>query len=164
MRYKKLGRTGLLVSEICLGTMTFGSSGGMWSFMGSLEQKDADELVKNSFDAGVNFFDTANIYSGGKSENVIGASIKNLGLPRDEIVLATKVFGRIASPAPESASPAEKAEFERRFKARNISGLSRKHIMDAVDASLKRLNLDYIDLYQIQARPPHTAGRDPLSA
>src|SRR5512145_2439005 len=137
MRYKKLGRTGLLVSEICFGTMTFGGKGGIWESLGALGQKDADGLVKDSFDAGVTFFDTADVYAGGMSETILGQSLRNLGVPRDEVVLATKVFGRVTPPAPQDQSPAQKAEIERRAKARNLNGLSRKHIMDAVDASLK---------------------------
>lgn len=108
MRYKKLGRTGLLVSEVCLGTMTFGDNGGIWQSIGGLGQKDADALVKDSFDAGVTFFDTADVYAGGMSETTFGQSIRNLGLPRDEIVVATKVFGRVTPPAPQDMSPAQK--------------------------------------------------------
>ncbi|MGE0830126.1 MAG: aldo/keto reductase, partial [Hyphomonadaceae bacterium] len=89
MRYKKLGRTGLLVSELCLGTMTFGGT-GFWRAFGALQEEESKGLVKSSFDAGVNFFDTADVYSGGDSERLLGAAIESLGLPRDEIVVATK--------------------------------------------------------------------------
>ena len=164
MRYKKLGRTGLLVSEVCLGTMTFGDNGGIWQSIGGLGQKDADALVKDSFDAGVTFFDTADVYAGGMSESTFGQSIRNLGLPRDEIVVATKVFGRVTPPAPQDMSPAQKSEIERRAKARNVNGLSRKHILDAVDASLQRLGLDHIDLYQIHSADPLTPLDETLSA
>jgi aryl-alcohol dehydrogenase-like predicted oxidoreductase len=163
MRYKKLGRTGVLVSEICFGTMTFGGKGGIWESLGALGQKDADGLVKDSFDAGVTFFDTADVYAGGMSETIFGQSLRNLGLPRDEVVVATKVFGRVTPPGPQDPSPAQKAEIERRAKARNVNGLSRKHIMNAVDASLKRLGLDHIDLYQIHGTDPLTPMEETLS-
>jgi aryl-alcohol dehydrogenase-like predicted oxidoreductase len=164
MRYRKLGRTGLLVSEICLGTMTFGDNGGVWQAIGGLGQKDADALVKGSFDAGVNFFDTADVYAGGMSETIFGQSLRNLGLPRDEIVVATKVFGRLTPPVPQNLTPEQKAETERRARARNVNGLSRKHILDAVDASLRRLAIDYIDLYQIHGTDPLTPLEETLAA
>ena len=92
MRYRLLGNTGLYVSELCLGTMTFGAK-GFWEVMGGLQQTEVDLLVRESFDQGVNFFDTANVYSLGESEKLLGQSIKNIGLPRDEIVIATKSTG-----------------------------------------------------------------------
>jgi aryl-alcohol dehydrogenase-like predicted oxidoreductase len=165
MRYRKLGRTGLLVSEVCFGTMTFGSNGAAMSeAIGALGQTDADELVKRSWEAGVTFFDTADVYAGGMSETIFGQSLRNLGLPRDEVVVATKVFGRVTPPPPQNPTPAQKAELERRAKARNVNGLSRKHIMHAVDASLKRLGLDYIDLYQIHGTDPLTPLEETLGA
>jgi len=164
MRYKKLGRTGLLVSEVCFGTMTFGNNGAISEAIGALGQKDADDLVKGSFDGGVTFFDTADVYAGGMSETIFGQSLRNLGLPRDEIVVATKVFGRVTPPPPQNPSAAQKAELERRAKARNVNGLSRKHILDAVDASLERLGLDHIDLYQIHGTDPLTPLEETLSA
>jgi aryl-alcohol dehydrogenase-like predicted oxidoreductase len=164
MRYRKLGRTGLLVSEICLGTMTFGDNGGIWQSIGGLGQKDADALVKGSFDAGVNFFDTADVYAGGMSETIFGQALRNLGLPRDELAVATKVFGRVTPAVPQNLTPEQKAEVERRAKARNVNGLSRKHIMNAVDASLTRLGLDHIDLYQIHGTDPLTPLEETLAA
>src|SRR3990167_8449183 len=137
MKYAKLGRTGLVVSKLCLGTMTFGGDGGIWKFIGKQQQDEADALVRKAWDSGINFFDTANVYSAGVSETMLGQAISNNGLPRDEIVVATKVFGRVSMLVPDDATGAQKAEAERREKAaRNISGLSRKHIFDAVDASL----------------------------
>jgi aryl-alcohol dehydrogenase-like predicted oxidoreductase len=130
MRYATLGRTGLFVSELCLGTMTFGATEGRWAMMGQLDQPDADAIVKAAFDAGINFIDTANVYSEGTSEERVGAAIRNLGLPREQLVIATKVLG------PMGASVNER-------------GLSRKHIMDQCRASLKRLGVDHIDLYQV---------------
>jgi aryl-alcohol dehydrogenase-like predicted oxidoreductase len=145
MRMKKFGNTGLVVSEICMGAMTFGGSEGIWAQIASLGQAKADELVKTAVDGGVNFFDTANVYSGGKSEEILGQSLRNLGLPRDQFVLATKVLGR--------AGPGV-----------NQLGLSRYHIMAALDASLKRLQLDHVDLYQIHGTDPVTPIEETLDA
>ena len=136
MRYKTLGNTGLAVSEICLGTMTFGGK-GFWTAIGQLDQSVADNIVSRALDAGVNFIDTADVYSEGLSEEITGQAMKNSGRPRTEIVLATKVFG--------SMGP-----------GRNDSSASRGHIMDGVKASLKRLGTDYIDLYQIHGTDPIT--------
>ena len=130
MKYRMLGRTGLYVSEMCLGTMTFGDQ-GFWKVMGGLGQDSVNTLVKQAFDAGVNFIDTANVYAMGMSETLTGQAIKSLGLPRDEIVVATKAFG------PMSETKA------------NACGQSRYHLMNELDASLKRLQLDHIDLYQL---------------
>lgn len=164
MRMKRLGRTGLLVSEVCLGTMTFGGRSSFWRVMGALQQEACDNLVKASFDAGVNFFDTANVYSNGESERALGQAISGLGLPRDEIVIATKAHGRMQVSAGKDESPAEQAEAARRQKGVNISGLSRKHLFDAVDASLMRLGLDHIDLYQIHGFDPLTPLEETLAA
>jgi aryl-alcohol dehydrogenase-like predicted oxidoreductase len=165
MKYAKLGHTGLVVSKLCLGTMTFGGDGGIWKFIGKQQQEEADALVKAAFEAGINFFDTADVYSAGRSEAILGQAIRNTGLPRDEIVVATKVFGRVSMLVPEGAGAAETAEAERREKhARNISGLSRKHIFDGVDASLDRLGLDYIDLYQVHGTDPLTPIEETVEA
>src|SRR5689334_1957591 len=93
MRYNKLGRTGLFVSELCLGTMTFGATEGRWKLMGQLDQPTADSVVKAAFDAGINFYDTANVYAEGTSEERLGQAVRNLGLPREQLVIATKVLG-----------------------------------------------------------------------
>ena len=126
MKYKQLGRTGLLVSELCFGTMTFAGR-GFWKVVGQQPQETADNLVAKALDAGINFFDTANIYSEGESEKMLG---KALGKRRKEVVVATKVRGRMGLGA-------------------NQVGLSRGHIMQSVEDSLFRLGTDYIDLYQI---------------
>ncbi len=131
MKYNLLGNTGLKVSELCLGTMTFGGK-GMFKAIGSLEQAPVDALVKRSVDAGINFIDTANVYSEGWSEELTGQAIRNLGLHRDDLVLATKVRGKMGDKP-------------------NDSGLTRKHILQQVELSLKRLQTDYIDLYQIHS-------------
>jgi aryl-alcohol dehydrogenase-like predicted oxidoreductase len=130
MKYRPLGRTGMFVSEICLGTMTFGGQGGMWSQIGQLDQPQVNKLVERSLAAGVNFIDTADVYSEGQSEQLLGQSLRDLKVPRADVIVATKVRGRVG-PGP------------------NAVGISRGHIMDGVEASLKRLGLDHIDLYQI---------------
>ncbi|AUG54604.1 aldo/keto reductase [Thalassospira marina] len=145
MKYNKLGQTGLFVSELCLGTMTFGGQGGMWQKIGSVSQKDADDLVKTAVDAGINFIDTANIYSEGLSEQITGQALKNLGIARDEVAIATKVFGRMGSNV-------------------NSTGASRYHIMDQVKGSLKRLQLDHIDLYQIHGFDNETPIEETIEA
>ncbi len=145
MQYRQLGPSGLFVSELCLGTMTFGGSEGMWGQIGQLRQDEADVLVKNAVDAGVNFIDTANIYAGGESERILGKAIRNLGLDRDDLVIATKVLG------PMGEGP-------------NARGASRKHIMDQCKASLERLQLDHIDLYQIHGFDPATPLVETLEA
>jgi aryl-alcohol dehydrogenase-like predicted oxidoreductase len=162
MRYRPLGRTGLVVSEICLGTMTFGGD-DFWKVIGALEQGAADALVKGAFDAGVNFFDTADVYSSGLSETMLGNAFRTLGVGRDEVVIATKAYGRFFPPgasAPEDA----RAIAQRRNKSHNTWGLSRKHLFDAVDASLTRLGMDHIDLYQIHGFDPVTPLEETLSA
>jgi aryl-alcohol dehydrogenase-like predicted oxidoreductase len=145
MQYKTLGDTGLLVSTLCLGTMTFGGGEGFWKVVGSLDQAAVDELIKASVEAGINFIDTADIYSEGLSEKLLGQAWKNLGLARKDVVVATKVFGRVG------AGP-------------NDVGASRGHIMDAVEASLRRLQTDYIDLYQIHGNDSVTPLEETLRA
>ena len=157
MRYRKLGRTGLTVSEICLGTMTFGGD-GFWKVIDALPQAEVTGLIKSAFDQGVNFIDTADVYSNGMSEQVTGQAIK--GLPRDELVIATKVFGRMGAYGAGERTAAE----QRRFDNSNLWGLSRKHILDGIDASLKRLDLDYVDLYQVHAFDPLTPLEETLEA
>jgi len=129
MRYKTLGGSGLLVSEICLGTMTFGGR-GFWTNIGTLDQSVADRVVSRALDAGVNFIDTADVYSEGLSEEITGRAVVNSGRKRTDVVLATKAVGAMGT-------------------GPNDRGASRGHIMDAVKASLKRLGTDYIDLYQM---------------
>jgi aryl-alcohol dehydrogenase-like predicted oxidoreductase len=147
MRYKQLGRTGLFVSEICLGAMTFGGNAdaGIWRAIGSLEQEVVDEIVGRSIAAGVNFFDTADVYSFGESERRLGQAFRNLGIKRSDIVVATKVFGRMG-PGPNDLSA------------------SRGHIMDSVKASLERLQMDHIDLYQIHGSDSVTPMEETLRA
>ena len=145
MRYNRLGRTGLFVSELCLGTMTFGGSGEVWSKIGALQQSEAEALVKTSVDQGINFIDTADVYSEGLSEEITGQALHGLGIARHDVVLATKVFGETA-------------------KGPNGRGSSRTHIIDGVKASLKRLKTDYIDLYQLHGFDPATPMEETLRA
>src|SRR5712672_2880604 len=127
MKYRPLADTGVFVSELCLGAMTFGGKGQMGEVIGGLDQNAVDSIVHRALDGGINFVDTADVYSAGESETMVG---KALAGRRDEVVLATKVRGRMG-PGP------------------NQVGLSRLHIVNGVEASLRRLNTDYIDLYQI---------------
>ncbi|MBD2757541.1 aldo/keto reductase [Spirosoma validum] len=136
MKYHPLGNTGVLVSEICLGTMTFGGS-GHWKAIGELPQNEVNDIVKTAIDHGINFIDTANVYSFGESEKLLGESIKSLGLSRDELVIATKVRGRMG-------------------EGKNQVGLGRLQIMQQLEGSLKRLQLDHVDLYQIHGFDPIT--------
>ncbi|WP_028374707.1 aldo/keto reductase [Leeuwenhoekiella sp. MAR_2009_132] len=144
MNYKILGNTGLKVSTLCLGTMNYGGK-GFFNYMGDLGQQEVDEQIKTVINAGVNFIDTANIYSEGLSELMIGKAIKNLSIKRDDFVIATKVRGSMGI-------------------GENDRGLSRKHIIQQVDESLKRLNTDYIDLYQLHTSDPLTPIEETLRA
>ncbi|PJJ84263.1 aldo/keto reductase [Mucilaginibacter auburnensis] len=131
MKYNLLGNTGIYVSEICFGTMTFGgSNGGIWTNIGQVQQQEVNSLMKTVVDAGINFIDTANIYSFGESETLLGQSIIDLGLNRNDLVIATKVRGRMS-------------------KGVNDVGLTRLNIFQSVDASLKRMQLDYIDVLYV---------------
>jgi aryl-alcohol dehydrogenase-like predicted oxidoreductase len=143
MKYRLLGSTGLYVSEICLGTMTFGSE-GFWKVMGGLGQQAVSTLVGQAFDAGINFIDTANVYSIGQSESLVGQALKDLRLPRDQVVIATKATGTMDELA-------------------NGRGQSRYHLMNALDASLERLQLDHVDLYQLHGFDPLTPLEESLS-
>ena len=141
MHYRPLGRTGLFVSELCFGAMTFGGE-GYWKNIGQQGQSEADALVGRCLDAGINFFDTANVYSYGQSEELLG---KALSAKRSQVVLATKVRGRMGP-------------------GQNETGLSRYHIFDSVHASLKRLGTDHIDLLQIHGYDVATPLEETLRA
>jgi aryl-alcohol dehydrogenase-like predicted oxidoreductase len=145
MRLNSLGRTGLFVSELCLGTMTFGGAEGMWRQIGSLQQNDAEKLIGQALDAGINFIDTADVYAEGLSEQITGQALKNLKIPRENVVVASKVFGGMGD-------------------GPNSRGLSRSHILNGVKASLKRLQLDHIDLYQVHGFDPATPMDETLRA
>ena len=140
MRYNPLGRTGLFVSEICLGAMTFGipdKSNELYSLIAGIDQDGVDRIVERSLAAGVNFIDTADVYSRGESERLLGQSLKNLGVRRQDVVIATKFHGVMG-------------------EGPNDRGSSRGHMMDAVQASLERLQTDHIDLYQVHGTDPAT--------
>jgi len=139
MKYKLLGSTGLYVSELCLGTMTFGGS-GFWGAVGKMQQEEVNAMVNRCLEAGINFFDTANVYSEGQSEELLGRA---LGAKRKEVIVATKVSGRMGPGV-------------------NSVGLSRVSILNEVHASLRRLNTDYIDLYQIHGFDPMVDMEDVL--
>ncbi|NNC24132.1 aldo/keto reductase [Salinisphaera sp. USBA-960] len=149
MHYRNLGQTGLKVSELCLGTMTFGTS---FKNIAEVEQRDADELVERALDAGVNFFDTADMYSRGESEVILGQAFKNLGVDRDKVVIATKLRAPMSEDAAYGTGDV------------NNVGLSRKHIMASIDASLKRLDTGYIDLYQAHGWDQSTPLEETLKA
>ncbi|HEX2872300.1 MAG TPA: aldo/keto reductase [Polyangiaceae bacterium] len=144
MRYNLLGRTGFYVSELCLGTMTFGGK-GFWEVVGTLGQTEAEALVGTALDGGVNFIDTADVYSEGESERLLGAALKALGRPREQVVVATKVRGTVG-------------------KGVNQVGLSRAHILSSIEQSLQRLQLDYVDLYQIHGFDPVTPIEETVRA
>lgn len=146
MKYRQLGRTGLYVSEICLGTMTFGGEGGgFWKAIGQLGQSEATGLVKTALENGVNFIDTADVYSSGISEQLTGQALKDLGVKRSDVVVATKFYSEMG-------------------KGPNDRGASRGHIMDAVKASLDRMGLDHIDLYQMHSTDVVTPIEETLRA
>ncbi|NMM06385.1 aldo/keto reductase [Polaromonas sp.] len=145
MRLNPLGRTGLFVSELCLGTMTFGGAEGMWRQIGALQQSEAEKLIGQALDAGINFIDTADVYAEGVSEQITGQALKNLKIPRENVVVASKVFGGMGD-------------------GPNARGLSRNHILDGVKASLKRLQLDHIDLYQVHGFDPATPIEETMRA
>lgn len=147
MRYNQLGNTGLFVSELCLGTMTFGAAGenAQWGLIASLDQKGVNEIVTRSIAAGVNFFDTADVYSFGQSERLLGQSLKDLGIKRSDVIIATKVHGAMGN-------------------GPNDRGSSRGHIMDSVHGSLERLQTDHIDLYQLHGTDTVTPIEETLRA
>jgi aryl-alcohol dehydrogenase-like predicted oxidoreductase len=145
MRMRKLGNSGLFVSELSFGAMTFGGTDGLWGQVGRLGQDEADALVKAALDAGINLFDTANIYANGRSEEILGRSLKNIGVARDDVVIATKVFGSMGEGA-------------------NRQGASRRHILAECRASIKRLGVDHIDVYQLHGFDPSTSIEETLEA
>lgn len=142
MRYNRFGQTGLVVSELCLGAMTFGNKPSGF-FQHDLDQERSTELVKQALDAGVNFIDTANLYTAGQSEEFVGGALKALGVARDQVVVATKGMG------PMGEGP-------------NDSGTSRYHLLHQIDASLARLGLDHVDLYQIHGWDPNCGMEEAL--
>ncbi|MEA3536996.1 aldo/keto reductase [Rhizobium sp. CC-YZS058] len=145
MRYNPLGKTGLFVSELCLGTMTFGQAGGRYAAASGVTQDTVDAVIRRALDAGINFIDTANVYANGQAEEIVGHSLRTLGVARKDVVLATKFEHAIGS-------------------GPNDGGGSRVHIVEAVKASLKRLGTDHIDLYQMHGWDPATPVEETLRA
>ena len=145
MRYNQFGNTGLIVSELCLGAMTFGTKPGRFGHIHGLDQDDATALVRQALDAGINMIDTANVYTVGQSEEFVGGALKALGVRRSDVVIATKAMGAMG-------------------EGRNDSGIGRKHLLDQIDASLARLQLDHVDLYQIHGWDPVTPMEEALGA
>src|ERR1700761_1817154 len=146
MKYNFLGNTGLVVSELCFGTMTFGGgNGGIWEAIGKLQQQEVNNLMKTVVDSGINFIDTANVYSYGQSEQLLGQSIKDVGLNRNELVIATKVRGRMGEGV-------------------NNVGLSRYHIFQSVDESLQRLQMDHIDVLYVHGVDQKTPVEETVRA
>ncbi|RYC30103.1 aldo/keto reductase [Lichenibacterium minor] len=145
MRYKALGRTGLFVSELCLGTMTFGQADGRYAAASGVGQEAVDAILRRAVDAGINFVDTANVYASGQAEEIVGRSLHSLGIARKDVVIATK-FEHATGSGP------------------NDGGGSRAHIVEAVHASLRRLGTDHIDLYQMHGFDPATPIEETLRA
>ena len=143
MEYVKLGNTGMKVSRICLGCMSYGGPSDWWPW--ALEEEDSRPFIQRALELGINFFDTANVYSRGRSEEIVGKALRDFAASRDEVVIATKVY------FPMGEGP-------------NDKGLSRKHIMSSIDASLKRLGTDYVDLYQIHRWDYETPIEETLEA
>ena len=144
MRYNRLGQSGLVVSELCLGAMTFGNKPSGF-FQHDLDQDGSTALVRQALDGGVNFIDTANLYTAGQSEEFVGGALETLGIARDQVVIATKGMG------PMGEGP-------------NDAGTSRYHLLHQIDASLTRLGLDHVDLYQIHGWDPHCGMEEALRA
>jgi aryl-alcohol dehydrogenase-like predicted oxidoreductase len=134
MKYRVLGQTGLKVSELCLGTMTFGEK---FFNIGVVDQAGANQMVARCLDAGINFIDTADVYSYGESETITGRALKDAGIARDKVIVATKVRGAMSEGATAGTGDL------------NNVGLSRQHIFSSIEHSLRRLDTDYIDLYQV---------------
>ncbi len=145
MRYNRLGSTGLIVSELCLGAMTFGTDPSRFAEIAGMDQAASTAMVKQALDAGINFIDTANVYTRGQSERFVGQALKDLGLARSDVVIATKAMGAMG-------------------EGPNDAGVSRYHLMHQIDASLERLGLDHVDLYQIHGWDSQTPMDEALRA
>jgi aryl-alcohol dehydrogenase-like predicted oxidoreductase len=145
MKYNLLGNTGVVVSELCFGTMTFGGEGGIWGNIGKVQQAGVNELIKTAVDSGINFIDTANVYSYGLSEKLLGQSLKETGISRNELVIATKVRGRMG-------------------QGMNDVGLSRFHIFQSIGESLQRLQMDHVDILYVHGVDPKTPVEETVRA
>ncbi|KAJ1560344.1 hypothetical protein HK096_009126, partial [Nowakowskiella sp. JEL0078] len=158
MEYIRLGNTGLKVSKICLGCMSYGSPEWQPWVLG---EEESIKLIKAAYDAGINFWDTANVYSNGESEKIVGKALKVLGIPRERVVIATKLFVRVGDTPSEVTFLSNPVQSPRVV---NQGGLSRKHIFEAVEKSLQRLGTDYIDLYQIHRWDTNTPIEETMEA
>ncbi|SFB40712.1 aldo/keto reductase [Algoriphagus aquimarinus] len=139
MKYNNVGNTGLIVSELCFGTMTFGGQeADMWANIGKLQQKEVNDMLGAVVESGINFIDTANVYSFGQSEELLGQGLLDLAVPRDEVVIATKLLAKMKDKP-------------------NSAGLSRYNIFNSVDASLKRLQMEYVDILYVHGVDPLTS-------
>jgi aryl-alcohol dehydrogenase-like predicted oxidoreductase len=139
MKYNSIGNTGLRVSELCFGTMTFGGQEeDMWAKIGKLQQKEVNEMLAAVVESGINFIDTANVYSFGQSEELLGQGLLDLAVPRDEVVIATKLLAKMKDKP-------------------NSAGLSRYNVFNSVEASLKRLQMDYVDILYVHGVDPITS-------
>ncbi len=145
MKYNFLGNTGVVVSELCFGTMTFGGEGGIWGNIGKVQQAEVNDLMKTAVDSGINFIDTANVYSYGQSEQLLGQSLKDTGINRNELVIATKVRGRMG-------------------EGKNYVGLSRYHIFQSIDESLQRLQMNHVDVLYVHGVDPKTPVEETVRA
>jgi len=145
MKYNFLGNTGVVVSELCFGTMTFGGEGGIWGNIGKVQQAGVNDLMKTAVDSGINFIDTANVYSYGQSEKLLGQSLKDVGINRNELVIATKVRSRMG-------------------EGKNYVGLSRFHIFQSIDESLQRLQMDHVDVLYVHGVDPKTPVEETVRA
>ena len=145
MKMRKLGGSGLFVSELSFGAMTFGGTDGLWGQVGRLGQDDADALIQAALEAGINTFDTADVYAHGRSEEILGRALKTAGVSRDDVVIATKGFSAMG-------------------EGPNRRGASRRHLIGACRASLQRLGLEHIDLYQVHGFDASTPIEETLEA
>ncbi|KAL5044291.1 hypothetical protein BDW71DRAFT_101830 [Aspergillus fruticulosus] len=161
MKYVNLGNSGLRVSRIAVGCMSYGTPKGIYAF--AIPEEEALPILDHAYKSGLNFFDTANVYSAGESERILGRAIKKYNWRREKIVIATKVWAPV-SRDPEEA-PHRWGEEERDEKGYvNQYGLSRKHIFDSIDESLRRLELDYVDLLQIHRFDHNTPVKETMEA
>lgn len=161
MKYTNLGETGLRVSKICVGCMSYGSAKDRWSW--TLNEEESLPILNHCYESGINFYDTADVYSEGVSEEILGKAIKKYNWRRENLVIATKLFAVLTRDGESDANPLSLNERDQNGYA-NMYGLSRKHIFDSVDSSLKRLGLDYIDLLQIHRWDANTPVKETMKA
>lgn len=162
MKFVNLGETGCRVSRVCVGCMSYGSAEGRWHW--TIKEDEALPILDYCYKKNLNFYDTANVYSDGVSEEILGKAIKKYNWRRENIVIATKVFAVVGHRGEAAPAPTDSKESKDNNGYVNMYGLSRKHIFDSVDASLKRLDLDYIDLLQIHRFDYDTPVKETMKA